>query len=96
VKITWSNKAEEDFDQNIQFLLEEWTETVVQDFTFETERVLKIISINPKAFQKHKKMKCQIVPITKHITLFYDVKRKEIELLRFWNNFKNPRKINLK
>ena len=96
MKITWSDKAEEDFDQNIQFLLEEWTETVVQDFTFETERVLKIISINPKAFQKHKKMKCHIVPITKHITLFYDVKRKEIELLRFWNNFKNPRKINLK
>lgn len=96
MKISWSDKAEEDFESNIVFLLEEWNEIVAQNFTFETERVLKIISTNPKAFQKHKKMKCHIVPITKHITLFYDIKRKEIELLRFWNNFKNPRKLKLK
>ncbi len=91
MKITWSPKADEDFEQNLEYLLEEWTEEVALNFTDETKRVLDIILVTPKAFQKHKKMKCHIVPITKHITLYYDVKRKEIELLRFWNNFKNPR-----
>lgn len=64
---------------------------MTQNFTFETERILKIISISPNTFQKHKRLKCHIVPITKQITLFYDVKKSEIELLRFWNNYKNPR-----
>ncbi len=96
MKIKWSDKAVEDFEQNILFLFQEWNKSVVKDFTYETERFLKIISLNPKAFQKHKKMKCHIVPITKHITLFYEVKRTQIELLRFWNNLKDPRKIKLK
>ncbi len=94
--IKWSDKAEEDFEYNILYLLNDWNEKVTQEFTFETERILNIISINPKAFQKNKKFKCHLVPITKHITLFYDVKIKEIELLRFWNNYQNPRKMKLK
>lgn len=96
MKIIWSDKAEEDFKQNIEYLFQEWNEEVVKNFTFEAERVLKIIEITPRVFQKHQKKNVYIVPITKHITLFYDVKRKEIQLLRFWNNFKNPRKLCLK
>lgn len=91
LKVIWSPRAEEDYVENIDYLLDEWTLGVAIDFANETDRVLKIIAESPKAFQRHKKMKCHIVPITKHITLYYDVKRKEIELIRFWNNYKNPR-----
>lgn len=96
MKITWSDKAEEDFASNIEYLYQDWNEAVVQDFTAETERVLKIIQATPKIFRKHKKSNVHVAPITKHITLFYDVKKKEIQLLRFWNNFQNPRKLSLK
>ena len=96
MKIVWSDKAEIDFEENIVFLLKEWNQDVVQNFTFETERVISIISKTPKAFQKHRKMNVHIVPITKHITLFYDVKRNEVQLLRFWNNFKNPKSLKVK
>jgi plasmid stabilization system protein ParE len=96
MKIIWSEKALQDFEQNIDYLFEEWNQDVVQDFTSETERILEILKETPKAFQKHKKTKVHIVPIVKQVTLFYDVKSSHIELLRFWNNYKNPRQIKLK
>ena len=96
MNIIWSDKAEEDFEQNIIYLLDNWDEKVVQKFTYETEFVLSIISKSPKVFQKHKKINVHFVPITKHVTLFYEIENKEIYLLRFWNNFQNPRKVKLK
>ena len=96
MKIIWSKEAEEDFEQNILYLMEKWNESVILNFTSETERILKIITTNPNAFQKHKKSNVHFVPITKHISLFYDVKSQEIELLRFWNNYKKPNKKKLK
>ena len=93
--ILWSQKAEEDFESNIIYLLENWSIEVVQDFTSETEKVLNIITINPKAFQHNKVIKCHVVPITKQITLFYEIKKTQIILLRFWNSYQNPRKLKL-
>jgi plasmid stabilization system protein ParE len=69
--IFWSQKAEEDFESNIIYLLENWSTEVVQNFTFDTEKVLNILMINPKAFQQNKRLNCYAVPITKQITLFY-------------------------
>lgn len=96
MKISWSEKAEEDFEQNIIFLLDRWNENVAQSFTSETVLVLKIISKTPKVFQKNKKLNVHFVPITKQVTLFYEIQKKQIILLRFWNNFQNPRKIKFK
>ena len=93
--ILWSQKAEEDFESNIIYLLDNWSIEVVQYFTSETEKVLNILTINPKAFQKNKVLKCHVVPITKQITLFYEINKKEIILLRFWNSYQNPRKFRI-
>jgi plasmid stabilization system protein ParE len=95
MKLIWSDKAEEDFDCNIDYLYRDWNEEVVLDFTTETARVLKIIRNTPRAFRKDKKTNVHCASITKHITLFYDVQQKEIVLLRFWNNYQNPRKRRL-
>ncbi|MES2588268.1 MAG: hypothetical protein V4622_04755 [Bacteroidota bacterium] len=92
MKISWSKTAEKDFEENIIYLLEDWSEAVVFDFTTETERILKIISKSPKTFQKHKVRNIHRVVLTKQITLFYKVKSDRVELLRFWNNYKNPKK----
>lgn len=70
MKIIWSDKAEEDFKQNIEYLFQEWNEEVVQNFTFETERVLKIIERTPKIFQKHKKKTCILCPL-QNISLYF-------------------------
>lgn len=96
MNIVWSDFALADFESNILFLSDEWNEQVIQDFTSETERILNIISKTPKAFPKHNNQNIHSVPITKHITLFYDVKINEIQLLRFWNNYQNPKKMKLR
>lgn len=50
MNILWSEKAEEDFEANILYLMENWNLEVVQDFTSEVQRILNIISLNPKTF----------------------------------------------
>jgi plasmid stabilization system protein ParE len=90
--IVWSDEAEKDYEENLIFLFEEWNLQVVQDFTEETERILTVINEMPKAFRHYKK-NIHSVPVTKHVTLFYRVKRDRIELVRFWNNYRKPRLI---
>jgi plasmid stabilization system protein ParE len=96
MNILWSEKAEEDFEANVLYLMENWNVEVVQDFTSEVQRILNIISLNPKTFQYNLLVKCHVVPVTKHVSLFYEIKKKNIVLLRYWNNYQNPRKFSLK
>lgn len=95
MNLIWTDKAEEDFEQNILFLLDKWDEKVVKKFTTETSFILKILGKTPKVFQKDKKINVHFVPITKHVTLFYEIHKSEVVLLRFWNNYQNPRKMRL-
>ena len=88
--------AVEDFDRNIVYLINFWNVKVVRQFTAETINVIELISINPQAFQFYKEQNCYAVPITKQITLFYEFRKNEIILLRFWNNYQNPRGLTLK
>jgi len=96
MKIIWSKKAIQDFENNIEFLNTEWNQSVVQNFTLEIPRVFKIIELNPKSFKFDKNNNCYVVTITKHISLFYRIKRDQIILFRFWNNYQNPNQIALK
>ena len=51
MKVFWSEMAEKDFENNILYLINNWDEHVTQQFTFELERVLTIIRINPETYQ---------------------------------------------
>lgn len=95
MKIIWSKKAIQDFENNIEFLNTEWNQSVVQNFTLEIQRVFKIIELNPKSFKFDKNNNCYVVIITKHISLFYRIKRDQIILFRFWNNYQNPNQMNI-
>jgi len=96
MNVEWSDLAISDFEQNIEFLYQNWTEQVVYDFIFETERVIELISVSPTVFRKNTTAHVHLVTITKQITLIYQVEKNSIQLLRFWNNFKDPTQIVLK
>lgn len=96
MNVEWSDLAISDFEQNIEFLYQNWTEQVVYDFIFETERVIELISVSPTVFRKNTMANVHLVTITKQITLIYQVEKNSIQLLRFWNNFKDPTQIVLK
>lgn len=96
-QIVWSKPAQVDYWSNIDFLIDKWTETEALNFIFKTDTILEVISENPKAFKKFNyKRNIHVVPVTKEINLFYMVRKDTIELLRFWNNYQNPQKLNLK
>ncbi len=96
MKVIWTEKAEETFHQNIAYLEEKWTQSVIDDFIEKTDESILAISNHPLVFpvvrKKKRVHKCLVV---KQISLFYRVVGDEIYLVTFWNNFQNPKKLKL-
>jgi len=94
--ILWSIDAIEDFDKNIEYLERRFSEREVLNFTSKTLDILNIISSKPKTFKSIKYKNIHAVPIVPQITLYYRIKNhNKIELIRFWNNYKNPTSLEL-
>ena len=95
-EIIWSKQANNDYWENIEYLLKEWTEKEAVNFISITEALLETIEQKPKAFKKFNyKKNIHSVPVTKEINLFYQVSRNKVELLRFWNNYRDPKKLKI-
>ena len=92
--IIWSQPAKDDYWQNIDYLHENWTEQVVQNFINAVDRHLDIISNNPKTFALTEYRNVHSVLIVKQIRLFYRITdNNTVELIRFWNNYQNPDRL---
>lgn len=96
MEIIWSPEAQHDYWENIQYLLDEFSVEVAQEFIITVEQYLGTISQNPKAFQKLGFKNIRSVPIVPKISLYYRETKNEIELLRFFNNLQHPNQRNLK
>ncbi|NOQ75628.1 MAG: type II toxin-antitoxin system RelE/ParE family toxin [Crocinitomix sp.] len=97
IELIWSKPAQIDYWENIEFLLDEWTESEASAFIFKTDALLQIIKESPKTFRRFNyKQNIHTVPVTKEINLFYQVRKDKVELLRFWNNHQDPKKLILK
>jgi plasmid stabilization system protein ParE len=95
-KIVWNNKARLDFYENIDYLLENWSEKEAQNFIDEVIQVEYILSQGNVDFQDTNLFGVKRLVIRKQITLFYKiVNERQIEFLRFWNNYKDIRKLDL-
>ena len=73
----------------------EWGERAVQNFVRKSMRVLNQITENPYIFKASKSKDVRKGFITKQTSLIYRVKKKEIELLFFWDNRQDPAKLKL-
>ncbi len=52
MEIIWSDDARLDYDENIEYLLREWSEESAANFIEEVESVLELLKINPKLYSK--------------------------------------------
>ena len=95
-KITWSPKAQKSYIHIADFILEKWSKKEVKKFSDITSSTILQIAQNPELFiaSKHKK-NIRKGFITKHTSLIYKVKSNEIELVLFWDNRQNPKKLKL-
>ncbi len=95
-RILWNEFARQDYYQNIDYLLKEWSEKEAQAFIDKVFDVLFVLEKGNVEFQKTSKKDIRRCVITKQITLFYRIKDHHlIELLRFWSNSMDNNKLNI-
>ena len=96
LSIIWTGIAIEDTIQNIEYLEREWAEKEVQRYINKIDEVLEKLAKGNIKFKPTEYQNTFQVPIVKQITLFYEKDDNCIVLLRFWNNYRNPKKFILK
>ncbi len=95
-QVTWTQKARETYNQNLDYLLQNWEEKVYFDFVSRVEAVIDHIRQSPKMYVLiDLKRSVYRSVVTKHISLFYQLNGSSITLLLFWNNFQEPEKLTL-
>jgi len=95
MKIIWSDTAKQDYWQNIDYILREWDEQVAIDFLEAVDNTTRLIADTPKIGVKTDYKGIRKIFVTKQISLFYRGNKKTIELIRFWNNYRNPESLKL-
>ena len=90
MQIIWTQEAKQDYLENIEYLLEKWTEKSARNFINEADDVLELLQINPKLFPLSDYKSIRRAVIRKQITLFYQLKDSNIYLIRFWNSYQDP------
>jgi plasmid stabilization system protein ParE len=92
-KVFWNNYARIDYYENIDYLLENWGETVTQNFIDTVSNTIEILKKGQFEFQRTNLDNIRRAVISRQVTLFYKVEKNSVELLRFWNNYQNPKKV---
>lgn len=89
--IFWSELAQEDYWQNIDYLERKWTEKEAILFIQKVEQILKILKENRITFKPTNYQNTYQIVVVKQITLYYHLNQNnDIVLLRFFNNFQKP------
>ena len=93
--INWTSRGELTFNQNIEYLEQEWNNTVLNQFLDKVDAVLERISTNPFLYPFHKPSKnIRRCIINGRIILYYRIiNDATIDILLFWNTYQNPDKL---
>jgi plasmid stabilization system protein ParE len=92
--IHWNNLARIDFYKNIKYLLTKWSEKEAQIFIDKVFELEAILATGNVEFQNTNRPGIKRCVINKNISLFYRVvDKKNVELLRFWNNMQDIENI---
>jgi plasmid stabilization system protein ParE len=94
--IIWSPSALKTFEGRIDYLRRNWTEREITNFTKRVKEYLETLKEEPLIGKQTGKRKHSYIGLViKEVSLIYRVKpiKKEIELLVFFDNRQNPKKI---
>ena len=95
--IIWSPRSKLDYTKLIDYLIEEWGQQSSDNFKDRLREVLNRISENPALYQaSKKKSNIRRCVVSKQTSLYYRVKKREIELITFFDTRQHPSKRNLK
>lgn len=92
--VVWTNKAQSNLDDIIQYLTDNWTEKEITKFFRKLETRISVISQRPLLYPltgKRKDIRRSV--LVSQITLYYRVNKHTIEILTLFDNRQNPSKL---
>lgn len=92
--ISWTDLDLADYHENIDYLLREWTEEEALNFIGYVETVLFELKNGNVEFKESNYKDIRECVVCKQKSLYYrHLDKNKIELLRFWNNYKDIKKL---
>ncbi len=95
VTVTWAELAKIDYWSNIEYLEKEWSLAEVYNFMDKVDEIIEKLTKENLSFKPTLYKNTFQVTVVKQITLYYRFENNNIELLRFWNNYQDSKKITL-
>ena len=95
-KILWTDHALKELDTTFTYLNENFSRKEMKKLALEIERILNLISYNPRLFSMSQKVGVRKVPIMKYNTMYYwVVEDSYVEILSFFANRQDPKSLRL-
>lgn len=92
LEIKWSKKAMNDFELIQMYLQATWGDSSVKKFTRKVFNTLDLLAEFPKLGTiEREELGIRGLVIVKQLTVFYQIRSKEIILLRFYDNRQEPK-----
>lgn len=95
-KIIWSNVAKSEFRDILEFYIDRnESATYSLKLLDETEDLLKTLSKSEFIGRLTSNKKTRVIPMKAYL-IFYEIKKETIEIVSFWDNRQDDKKLNIK
>ena len=95
-KIFWTSHALFELEQTYQYLENNFSEKELITLSKEIERVIALITKNPKLFpSSSKQSEVRKVVIETYNSMYYRINNDNIEILSFFSNRQNPNNVKI-
>lgn len=92
-KIVWTKRANSSFNQVINFIEEEWGETVTRNFVKKAFNIIELLSTQPSLGSiERRDLNIRGFLITKHNRLFYRETKDSLIILNFFDTRSGSRR----
>jgi plasmid stabilization system protein ParE len=91
-----SERAENNLDKIVTYLLIEWNEKVKNNFLDSLKKVINLLTLNPYMFPKYSKKKhIRKCLITKHNALYYRIVEETVQIITIHDIRRNPKNLRI-
>ncbi|WP_326982500.1 type II toxin-antitoxin system RelE/ParE family toxin [Chryseobacterium sp. MYb264] len=90
--IFWTPNALSELEQTIEYLQNNFTDKEIKKLVHKLESITEIISKNPNIFPKSEDKNIHKAVILEFNTMYYRVRKENIEILSFFSNRQSPQK----
>ena len=90
MKIKFSDESLSDLRNIEEYLLEHWSDKILDDFLIKLDEIVEIICDGKVVFQKYEDTIYHKILITKHNTLIYIIENNTLKIVKILQNFQDP------